>query len=191
MLEAWHVMAATKHTDRPIQIKPIPSFRGYMVGTDGSVWSLMQSRGFGGGQKLTDTLRQLRQHANRNGGHRDVCLSRDGKVKQAFVHRLVLETFVGPCLEGMECRHLDGDPGNNRLENLRWGTRQENAADCIRHGRRPRGQEHGRAILTAEQVAEIRSAAEQGEKSGRIAKRFGTTAGYVRRIVTRKTWQHI
>jgi hypothetical protein len=35
----------------------------------------------------------------------------------------------------MQCRHLDGNPSNNRPDNLRWGTAKENAADMIRHGR--------------------------------------------------------
>jgi hypothetical protein len=34
----------------------------------------------------------------------------------------------------MVCRHLDGNPINNRLENLRWGTHKENKADAIKHG---------------------------------------------------------
>lgn len=51
------------------------------------------------------------------------------------VHRLVLTVFVGPCPPGMQTRHLDGDPGNNHLGNLRWGTPAENNRDTLRHGR--------------------------------------------------------
>lgn len=29
--------------------------------------------------------------------------------------------------------HLDGDPTNNHLDNLRWGTHQENVDDMTRH----------------------------------------------------------
>lgn len=56
------------------------------------------------------------------------------KIKQFRVHRLVLEAFVGPCPTEMEARHLNGDRMDNRLENLRWGTKSENAYDKIRHG---------------------------------------------------------
>jgi hypothetical protein len=57
-------------------------------------------------------------------------------VKKGMVrlHRLVLLAFVGPCPEGKECRHLDGNRQNNRLTNLCWGTRSENAQDRVRHG---------------------------------------------------------
>lgn len=54
--------------------------------------------------------------------------------KLRAVHRLVLEAFVGPCPPDMEARHvLVRDKSNNRLENLAWGTRFENAQDCKRH----------------------------------------------------------
>lgn len=52
-----------------------------------------------------------------------------------FVHRLVLEAFIGPCPPGMECRHLDDNKTHNRLPNLCWGTRIENRADMIRNGK--------------------------------------------------------
>lgn len=51
-----------------------------------------------------------------------------------LVHRIVLLAFVGPCPEGYECRHLDGDRTNNRLSNLKWGTAAENTQDKIAHG---------------------------------------------------------
>ena len=58
-----------------------------------------------------------------------------GGRKLRKVHHLVLEAFVEPKPQGKMCRHLDGDPQNNSLENLRWGTCAENAQDKIRHGR--------------------------------------------------------
>lgn len=56
----------------------------------------------------------------RSDGHLEVSLHKDGASKTFKVHRLVLETFVGPCPPGMECRHLDGNPLNNKLNNLCW-----------------------------------------------------------------------
>lgn len=55
-----------------------------------------------------------------------------------LVHVAVLEAFVGPRPEGMDACHWDGDRTNANLTNLRWGTRSENIADMIRHGRSPR-----------------------------------------------------
>src|SRR5262249_28995701 len=50
-------------------------------------------------------------------------------------HRLKLEAFRGPCPSEMECRHLDSNPLNNKLENLVWGMPAENLADRRAMGR--------------------------------------------------------
>lgn len=50
------------------------------------------------------------------------------------IHKIVMETFVGPCPTGMEVRHLDGDPANNKLSNLSYGTHTDNMYDAIKHG---------------------------------------------------------
>lgn len=56
-----------------------------------------------------------------------------------YVHELVLEAFDKPRPEPhYQVRHLDGNPLNNRLTNLAWGTPLENAQDRIRHGRSKR-----------------------------------------------------
>ena len=59
--------------------------------------------------------------------------------RNRYIHALVCETFRGPRPLGQCVRHLDGDSLNNCLENLVWGTRRENEADKIRHGRSLRG----------------------------------------------------
>lgn len=70
-----------------------------------------------------------------NGGHLFVYLSDGSGGKRGFlVHRMVLEAFVGPCPDGMEALHWDDDPFNNKLTNLRWGTRSENMRDKVRNG---------------------------------------------------------
>lgn len=69
-------------------------------------------------------------------------LSKEGKPKTHKEHHLVLNTFVGPCPEGMETRHLDGDPSNNRVSNLAWGTSAEQMEDIVKHGNRRTGPDH-------------------------------------------------
>ncbi len=58
------------------------------------------------------------------------------------VHCIVAAAFIGPRPSGWETRHIDGNPSNNRLENLEYGTRSDNAEDSKRHGT------HFRAGLT-------------------------------------------
>lgn len=67
-------------------------------------------------------------------GHLRVSLHRSGRRKMVYVHALVLEAFVGPRPEGLEGRHRNGVPDDNRAENLEWGTRAENVLDSVRHG---------------------------------------------------------
>lgn len=69
-----------------------------------------------------------------SGGYRRAALCRGERKRYVTFHALVLETFIGPRPEGMVCRHLNGNPLDNRLENLRWGTPEENAQDSIAHG---------------------------------------------------------
>ena len=110
---------------------------------------------------------------------------------QVSVHRLVLEAFVGPCPPGCETRHLNGNPADNRLCNLAWGTHRENAADKVRHGTAPRGERNPSAKLTEADVREVRTLVEQGYTQRDIADRFDVGPIAICHIVTRKAWKHV
>jgi hypothetical protein len=102
--------------------KPINGFNDlYEVSNLGRVRSLdrLDTRGY----KIKGVILKL---SVANNGYYMVDLRRGELRRNCTVHRLVLETFVGPCSEGMECRHLDGCETNNKVENLAWGTRLEN-----------------------------------------------------------------
>lgn len=112
---------------------PIPGYEGsYEVSDRGRVRSLDRIVVRSDGREIRCKGKVLSQGVHPK-GYLGVRLC--GKTKK--VHRLVLEAFVGPCPDGMECCHNNGIPGDNKLTNLRWGTRIENAADVRRHGRNP------------------------------------------------------
>lgn len=70
------------------------------------------------------------------GGHRIVKICIPGrKYRLWFVHVLVMLAFAGPKPDGLEVRHLNGDPQDNRLSNLSYGTRQENIRDKVLHAK--------------------------------------------------------
>lgn len=62
-----------------------------------------------------------------------ISLNKPGKQEVWMVHQLVMLAFSGPCPEGMEICHEDGNGFNNHLDNLRYDTTQGNAIDRIEH----------------------------------------------------------
>jgi hypothetical protein len=77
----------------------------------------------------------LAQRTTRS-GHRVVSIRVNGNKHQSLmpVHVLMLEAFVSPRPEGQVGRHLNDVPDDNRLENLAWGTHQDNSRDSVTNG---------------------------------------------------------
>lgn len=105
-----------------------------------------------------------------------------------YVHRLVLEAFAGPCGTRMETRHLDGNPLNNHLTNLKWGTVQENTEDRGNHGNFTYGERNGQAKLTNADVISIR----QSQLSRRdLAAKYNVSSTCILKIQLRHRWKHV
>jgi hypothetical protein len=60
-------------------------------------------------------------------GYHHVILCENGKLKNYYVHRLVLTLFKDDCPDGHECDHIDRNRLNNHVDNLRWVTHYENS----------------------------------------------------------------
>jgi hypothetical protein len=164
-------------------MRPIPGFDGYLATRDGKVWS-------------TKTLRFLRPIKGSNYGHLNVGLYRNTFLEMVGIHRCVLLAFVGPAPEGTECRHLNGNAADNRLENLCWGTHTENMQDRIRHGRffQPdnRGEKCATHKLTEAQVLEIRRRYVPGVVTQReLSQEFGVCIPQISDIVNGREWKYL
>jgi len=114
--------------------KDVPGYIGcYQASTLGRVRSLGRCvviTRMGRSQKVNHRGKVLKP-AEKN-GYKYVGLNK-GRRKYYYIHKLVLNTFVGPRPPGMECCHYDGIKSNNNLENLRWDTRFSNyVTDQIR-----------------------------------------------------------
>lgn len=117
----------------------------------------------------------------------------NGKKRSVGVHTLVLEAFVGPCPEGMECCHEDGNPENNRVENLRWDTKQSNMDDREKHGKHVKGSDSVKAKLTEEDIPTIRERLKDttwGIMSA-IARDYKVDTATIRDIRDNRTWKHV
>ena len=67
-------------------------------------------------------------------GHLQIDMSYLGTVTQVQVHRMVAEMFIPNPDNLPVVRHLDGNPTNNVVWNLAWGTQRDNWEDSVRHG---------------------------------------------------------
>lgn len=165
-----------------IQFAGIPRHQGYAVSSDGRVWTCKWNRwGF------TAAWRPLKATENNKYGRQVVHLGRSGP---RYVHHLVLESFVGPRPDESECLHINGDASDNRLANLRWGTRLENMADFRLHGKK-KGVKHHGCKLNEDMVRDIRRRAAQGETHQSIADRICVKREAVSKIVRRERWAHV
>ena len=125
-------------------------------------------------------------------GHAAVSLRKENKTYTKYIHRLVLEAFIGPCPAGHETSHKDSNPQNNGLKNLEWTTPSKNIKHSFKYGYSSNaGERSPTAKLRNEEVLEIRRLAKLGVKLIIIAKMFKIDRGHTSAIVNRKKWNHI
>lgn len=168
--------------------RDIPLARpGYQVSNLGRVRSCRQSLRYG-----DDPVRWqlLKPHRHRDGYPGYKLRMPSGRDRNWFAHRLVVAAFLGPRpTPDAVVRHLDGNPDNNTVANLVYGTAAENQRDMVRHGRSLPGEKSGRAVLTREQVLEVvRLRKATGLSHSRIASQFGVCPGTIAWILSGKSW---
>ncbi len=121
-------------------------------------------------------------------GYYVVNLTANGKRRQLFLHKLVLEAFVSRRPDGMEACHNDGNRLNCSLENLRWDTRSGNHKDKRKHGTWQVGEKANNSKLTEEVVIEIRR---RGLSAVRAQREYGLSRTNAKRIVRGDTWWYL
>jgi len=110
------------------------------------------------------------------------------------VHKLVLLAFSGPRPNGHECRHLNGDKSDNRIENLEWGTHTQNMADRKLHDgydAAPKGSSNPASKLTESIVSECRGRYLLGDNATALACEFGVSKSAMRMAIRGTTWGHV
>lgn len=157
--------------------------------TEGNFYSRMSPNGRG---PLKEKLRKLKLALAWN-ERWYVTLRKNNKPYRLQTHRIVLETFIGSCPSNMETRHIDGNPQNNKIINLKWGTKSENYSDRIRHGTSTIGEKNGSAKLNEKQVRVIKAFKQLKNRPTyqEIAEFFEVSRGCIKSIMVGRSWKHL
>jgi len=171
------------------EFKAVPDFAGYAVSDSGNI---IGCRKPGPGHYFFESWSPIKCKVDKN-GYYSLAIYGDGhKIRHTKAHVLVLEAFVEPRPDGMVVRHLDGNPQNNHLANICWGTVSENCIDRVRHGRNQalcaHGLDHPQGKFSDDVIAQVRILSETVSRK-EIAKMFGMSKGYVGDIIRNK-WRN-
>lgn len=171
------------------QIKQIEGFSGYWIDTDGIVWSQRWRR-----TRSYCVLAEKRtlKPCIQWSGHLNVNLRIDGRYERRSVHRLVAQAFIPNCDNKPCACHINGNPQDNKVENLYWGTKKENTADMKKHGVMVVGEKLPQSKLNPRKIKLIRLLYSFFEwKQTRIAKLFGVHSSDISRIVNNIYWKQV
>lgn len=153
-------------------VKDIPGYEGrYSISRDGRVWSWLGIKWLKGVVK------------GNNKPYEYVTLSIDNIPRSVKICVLVLETYIGPRPLGMFALHRD-DTLRDHLDNLYWGTRQQNLEDSWINSR-------VKTKLGESDVREIRRRSELGESRASLGREYGVSANNIKEIAMYRTWIHV
>lgn len=145
---------------------PIPGFEGYSIDPHGNV--------YGKNAKPLATFLA--------GGYQKTMLNK----RPCYIHILILKTFVGERPPGKEARHKNGIRTDNRLSNLCWGTKKQNARD-----RKRERQGCYLPKISPETKYKAQVLYEEGHSREVIALAVGCDVRTVRRWIAKHNWQRL
>lgn len=103
-----------------------------------------------------------------------------------------MQAYVGLCPEGFQCCHNDGNPANNKLENLRWDTPKNNTADKRKHGTINYGEKNPLAKLNKSKINRIKALKKTTNLSySEIGRIYEVDHSTIYKIIKNKRWKHL
>lgn len=117
-----------------------------------------------------------------------VVLCRNGEEATKNVARIVAQAFI-PNPNGLSfVLHLDDNATNNVVENLQWGTHQDNVRHAVDRHRYRYGQDHHGSVLSDGQRDQIRKFLVDGITVGEIARMFNVDHRVISDVNCGKTY---
>lgn len=128
-------------------------------------------------------------------GYKNVTIKRSAggiKVRKHFkVHRLVYQAFKGELIDGLVVCHRNGDPADNRDENLMQATHTVNHSHKREHGTQPAGSDTAMSKFTDDDLMQVMAELKIADRDtiGRLARgevpRIAKVCGVSDRLVKR------
>lgn len=144
--------------------RPVAGFEGYFsVSSEGLLFNHRRNR---------------LQRADASGLYVRYTMAANGKRRRENAHVLVLEAFVGPS-NGLWGLHRNDIKSDNRVENLYWGTPQQNSIDRIVNGKSCRGEKNPKSRMSDEVAQWVR---ESHQSSLVLAAVLGVASSTVRAV---------
>ena len=162
--------------------KPVVGYESsYEVSSHGRVRSLDRWVYHGIGDSMRRMYGKMLNPVKDAQGRMVFNLRKDGKTKQAKVHRVLMQSFVGECPPNMEVCHNDGDSTNNCICNLRYDTHSNNYMDMFIH--KTHGMKFRENCLNGHEFNEVNTLHHKraGGKTQRACRSCRAAESYVRR----------
>jgi len=110
---------ASKSTLTNVEARWVVGYEGlYSVTRDGRVWSHIRRK-------------WMRSDCSRGNRYHYIQLRKNNKPKFTLLSHIVLTAYVGPQPPGHLGLHKNDNKNNNRLDNLEWGTHQQNMINMV------------------------------------------------------------
>lgn len=163
----------------------------YKISNFGNLISKEKTVSGNGNSTYIRTEKPLKSSKTKKGYTR-VDLRDNNNRKICFVHRLVAEHFI-PKIEGKEyVNHINGIKDDNRYNNLEWCTTSDNHKHAYNNNlMTARGENNNLALLTVEQVKEIRAKYKPRIYTlNMLAKDYNVSQYTIFDIIKRRTWNY-
>lgn len=163
--------------------KDIPGYEGlYQVSDLGRVRSLDRIKWNGKSEFVIKGKILKTSYRNKNNREYVELTDENKKRTKINIHILVAIAFIGPRPESYAVCHIDGNPLNNKLSNIRYDSNRQNQIDVYRQGRKS-----GNGKLTIEQVLEIRKLYSTGDYTKtKLGEMFEVHSATIGKIINRK-----